>query len=180
MTFDSTIHFYNLQEGLSQPQMLIVSDLEGTLGISWVSTYEFHNWHYFILYYNLLKGCHDNWGTYLFWNNCFGDWRECSQEKNACFAYGILGWIPQDPMICWSTSRAPELLVSTMWYGPKAENYFPGKYMILFFLYLCVWCQCICVCVYNYKSIDMCVIEKMYIECVWGTPFGETQNLLPA
>lgn len=28
MTFDSTIHFYNLQEGLSQPQMLIVSDLE--------------------------------------------------------------------------------------------------------------------------------------------------------
>ncbi|XP_060248677.1 protein transport protein Sec24B isoform X5 [Meriones unguiculatus] len=28
MTFDSTIHFYNLQEGLSQPQMLIVSDIE--------------------------------------------------------------------------------------------------------------------------------------------------------
>ncbi|KAK7925166.1 hypothetical protein WMY93_007476 [Mugilogobius chulae] len=28
ITFDSTIHFYNLQEGLSQPQMLIVSDLE--------------------------------------------------------------------------------------------------------------------------------------------------------
>jgi hypothetical protein len=29
MTFDSTVHFYNLQEGLSQPQMLIVSDIDG-------------------------------------------------------------------------------------------------------------------------------------------------------
>lgn len=29
VTFDSTIHFYNLQEGLSQPQMLVVSDIEG-------------------------------------------------------------------------------------------------------------------------------------------------------
>ncbi|XP_072517494.1 protein transport protein Sec24A isoform X2 [Salminus brasiliensis] len=28
VTFDSMIHFYNLQDGLSQPQMLIVSDLE--------------------------------------------------------------------------------------------------------------------------------------------------------
>ncbi|XP_023565801.1 protein transport protein Sec24B isoform X2 [Octodon degus] len=28
MTFDSTIHFYSLQEGLSQPQMLIVSDID--------------------------------------------------------------------------------------------------------------------------------------------------------
>lgn len=28
MTFDSTIHFYNLQEGLSQPQMMIVSDID--------------------------------------------------------------------------------------------------------------------------------------------------------
>ncbi|XP_013873859.1 protein transport protein Sec24A isoform X2 [Austrofundulus limnaeus] len=28
ITFDSTIHFYNLQEGLSQPQMLIVSEIE--------------------------------------------------------------------------------------------------------------------------------------------------------
>ncbi|XP_059501577.1 protein transport protein Sec24B isoform X3 [Stegostoma tigrinum] len=28
ITFDSTIHFFNLQEGLSQPQMLIVSDIE--------------------------------------------------------------------------------------------------------------------------------------------------------
>ncbi|EHA99330.1 Protein transport protein Sec24B, partial [Heterocephalus glaber] len=28
MTFDSTIHFYNLQEGFSQPQMLIVSDID--------------------------------------------------------------------------------------------------------------------------------------------------------
>ncbi|XP_041742427.1 protein transport protein Sec24A isoform X3 [Coregonus clupeaformis] len=28
ITFDSTIHFYNLQETLSQPQMLIVSDIE--------------------------------------------------------------------------------------------------------------------------------------------------------
>ncbi|KAJ8377863.1 hypothetical protein AAFF_G00250950 [Aldrovandia affinis] len=27
VTFDSTIHFYNLQEGLSQPQMLVVSDI---------------------------------------------------------------------------------------------------------------------------------------------------------
>ncbi|XP_055797896.1 protein transport protein Sec24A-like isoform X3 [Salvelinus fontinalis] len=28
ISFDSTIHFYNLQEGLAQPQMLIVSDIE--------------------------------------------------------------------------------------------------------------------------------------------------------
>ncbi|XP_040185317.1 protein transport protein Sec24B isoform X3 [Rana temporaria] len=28
ITFDSTVHFYNLQEGLSQPQMLIVSDVD--------------------------------------------------------------------------------------------------------------------------------------------------------
>lgn len=28
ITFDSTVHFYNLQEGLAQPQMLIVSDIE--------------------------------------------------------------------------------------------------------------------------------------------------------
>lgn len=28
ITFDSTIHFYNLQEGISQPQMLVVSDIE--------------------------------------------------------------------------------------------------------------------------------------------------------
>jgi len=28
ITFDSTIHFYSLQEGLAQPQMLIVSDIE--------------------------------------------------------------------------------------------------------------------------------------------------------
>uniref|UniRef100_A0A8D0GX68 SEC24 homolog B, COPII coat complex component n=1 Tax=Sphenodon punctatus TaxID=8508 RepID=A0A8D0GX68_SPHPU len=28
ITFDSTVQFYNLQEGLSQPQMLIVSDIE--------------------------------------------------------------------------------------------------------------------------------------------------------
>ncbi|XP_058853252.1 protein transport protein Sec24A-like isoform X2 [Acipenser ruthenus] len=28
ITFDSTVHFYNLQEGLSQPQMLVVSDIE--------------------------------------------------------------------------------------------------------------------------------------------------------
>ncbi|XP_078069166.1 protein transport protein Sec24B-like isoform X4 [Mustelus asterias] len=28
ITFDSTVHFFNLQEGLSQPQMLIVSDIE--------------------------------------------------------------------------------------------------------------------------------------------------------
>lgn len=30
LTFDTTIHFYNLQEGLSQPQMLVVSDIDGT------------------------------------------------------------------------------------------------------------------------------------------------------
>lgn len=29
ITFDSTVQFYNLQEGLSQPQMLIVSDIDG-------------------------------------------------------------------------------------------------------------------------------------------------------
>ncbi|XP_041446020.1 protein transport protein Sec24B isoform X2 [Xenopus laevis] len=28
ITFDSTVHFYNLQEGLSQPQMLMVTDIE--------------------------------------------------------------------------------------------------------------------------------------------------------
>uniref|UniRef100_UPI00398E4559 protein transport protein Sec24B-like isoform X2 n=1 Tax=Pristiophorus japonicus TaxID=55135 RepID=UPI00398E4559 len=28
ISFDSTVHFFNLQEGLSQPQMLIVSDIE--------------------------------------------------------------------------------------------------------------------------------------------------------
>lgn len=28
ITYDSTIHFYSLQEGLSQPQMLVVSDIE--------------------------------------------------------------------------------------------------------------------------------------------------------
>ncbi|XP_028444796.1 protein transport protein Sec24B isoform X2 [Perca flavescens] len=28
LTFDNTIHFYNLQEGLSQPQMLVVSDID--------------------------------------------------------------------------------------------------------------------------------------------------------
>uniref|UniRef100_A0A8B9TUI0 SEC24 homolog A, COPII coat complex component n=1 Tax=Anas platyrhynchos TaxID=8839 RepID=A0A8B9TUI0_ANAPL len=33
ITFDSTIHFYSLQEGLSQPQMLIVSDIEAILPI---------------------------------------------------------------------------------------------------------------------------------------------------
>ena len=34
ITFDSTIHFYNLQEGLSQPQMLIVSDIEGEMQLT--------------------------------------------------------------------------------------------------------------------------------------------------
>jgi hypothetical protein len=29
ITFDSRIHFYSLQEGLSQAQMLIVSDIKG-------------------------------------------------------------------------------------------------------------------------------------------------------
>lgn len=30
MTYDQSIHFYNLDSDLSQPQMLIVSDVEGT------------------------------------------------------------------------------------------------------------------------------------------------------
>ena len=29
LTFDRSLHFYNLSEGLSQPQMLVVSDVEG-------------------------------------------------------------------------------------------------------------------------------------------------------
>ena len=29
MTFNTSIHFFNLQEGLSQPQMLVVSDVDG-------------------------------------------------------------------------------------------------------------------------------------------------------
>lgn len=29
MTFDGSIHFYNLGEGLNQPHMLVVSDIEG-------------------------------------------------------------------------------------------------------------------------------------------------------
>ncbi|MEQ2184260.1 hypothetical protein GOODEAATRI_005988, partial [Goodea atripinnis] len=32
LTFDSTVHFYNLQEGLSQPQMLVVSDIDACEG----------------------------------------------------------------------------------------------------------------------------------------------------
>ncbi|XP_013920370.1 PREDICTED: protein transport protein Sec24B-like isoform X2 [Thamnophis sirtalis] len=31
ITFDSTVQFYNLQEGLSQPQMLIVSEIDGKI-----------------------------------------------------------------------------------------------------------------------------------------------------
>ena len=38
LTFDSTIHFYNLQEGLSQPQMLVVSDIDGTLNIVFLTS----------------------------------------------------------------------------------------------------------------------------------------------
>lgn len=33
LTFDSALHFYNLQEGASRPQMLICSDIEGKLKI---------------------------------------------------------------------------------------------------------------------------------------------------
>jgi protein transport protein SEC24 len=29
LAYDSALHFYNLQEGLSQPQMLTVSDVDG-------------------------------------------------------------------------------------------------------------------------------------------------------
>ena len=29
ITYDSSLHFYNLAEGLSQPQMLVVSDIDG-------------------------------------------------------------------------------------------------------------------------------------------------------
>ena len=29
LTFDRSLHFYNLAEGLSQPQMLVVSDVDG-------------------------------------------------------------------------------------------------------------------------------------------------------
>ncbi|XP_048459939.1 protein transport protein Sec24A-like [Rhincodon typus] len=36
ITFDSTIHFYCLQEGLSQPQMMVVSDIEAsTVAVIW-------------------------------------------------------------------------------------------------------------------------------------------------
>ncbi len=31
ITFDSSVHFYNLADGLSQPQMLVVSDTEGEI-----------------------------------------------------------------------------------------------------------------------------------------------------
>ncbi len=31
ITVDSSVHFYNLAEGLSQPQMLVVSDVDGEL-----------------------------------------------------------------------------------------------------------------------------------------------------
>ena len=29
ITFDRSLHYYNLSEGLSQPQMLVVSDVDG-------------------------------------------------------------------------------------------------------------------------------------------------------
>ena len=29
LTFNQTVHFYRLNEGLSQPQMMIVSDIDG-------------------------------------------------------------------------------------------------------------------------------------------------------
>lgn len=32
VTYDSSLHFYNLAEGLSQPQMMVVSDIDGTTG----------------------------------------------------------------------------------------------------------------------------------------------------
>ena len=33
ITFNSTIHFYNLHESLSQPQMLVVSDIDGVCSV---------------------------------------------------------------------------------------------------------------------------------------------------
>ena len=29
ITFDSTLHFYSLQEGMTRPQMMVVSDIDG-------------------------------------------------------------------------------------------------------------------------------------------------------
>lgn len=29
ITYDSCLHFYNLSEGLSQPQMMVISDIDG-------------------------------------------------------------------------------------------------------------------------------------------------------
>ena len=35
LTFDSTLHFYSLQEGMTRPQMMVVSDLEGKSLFGW-------------------------------------------------------------------------------------------------------------------------------------------------
>lgn len=34
ITFDGSIHFYNLGEGLNQPHMLVVSDIEGLYNLN--------------------------------------------------------------------------------------------------------------------------------------------------
>ena len=34
IAYDSAVHFFNLEEGLSQPQMLTVSDVEGNFYLS--------------------------------------------------------------------------------------------------------------------------------------------------
>ena len=44
IAYDSAVHFFNLAEGLSQPQMLTVSDVEGKalsyLGVSYLFGYK--------------------------------------------------------------------------------------------------------------------------------------------
>ena len=32
ITFDDSVHFYDLSEGLTQPRMMVVGDVDGTFG----------------------------------------------------------------------------------------------------------------------------------------------------